>query len=88
MTVQVLLPQALISLFPGCPAVLIVNACTVSDAINAVDARWPGVRHRLCDETPAIRRHINVFIGDERASLDTVIPAGSEVVVMTAISGG
>ena len=37
-------------------------------AIDALDARWPGMRDRLCDSTPAIRRHINVFVDGERAT--------------------
>jgi sulfur-carrier protein len=88
MTVRVFLPQALISLFPGCPSAPVVEGGTVSDAIDALNVRWPGLRHRLCDETPAIRRHINIFVGGERAGLDTIVPAGAEMVVMTAISGG
>lgn len=88
MTVRVLLPQALLSLFPGCPSLAIVDASTVDDVIDALNDRWPGLRQRLCDETPAIRRHINIFVSGERASLDTIVPAGAEMVVMTAISGG
>ena len=35
-----------------------------------------------------MRRHINVFVDGERATLATPIPRGAEVVVMTAMSGG
>ena len=88
MTVRVILPQALLSLFPGCPSAPIVDATTVADAIDALNLRWPGLRDRLCDETPAIRRHINIFVAGERASLDTRLASDAEMVVMTAISGG
>lgn len=88
MIVRVLLPQALLSLFPGCPSSARVDASTVSEAIDTLDNCWPGLRHRLCDETPAIRRHINIFVAGERASLETRLPADTEMVVMTAISGG
>ena len=53
-----------------------------------MDARWPGMRDRLCDSTPRVRRHINIFIDGERATLETRIAPGAEVFVMTAISGG
>ena len=46
------------------------------------------MRDRLCDSTPAVRRHINVFIDGERARLDTRIEPGTEVFILTAISGG
>jgi molybdopterin converting factor small subunit len=46
------------------------------------------MRDRLCDSRPAIRRHINVFVGGERSTLDTPLEPGAEVIVITAISGG
>jgi molybdopterin synthase sulfur carrier subunit len=56
--------------------------------IDALDRRWPGMRDRLCDSTPRIRRHINVFVAGERANLETRLAPGTEVIIMTAISGG
>lgn len=84
----VLLPQALIRLFPGSVGYVEVEGETVAEVIDALDARWPGMRDRLCDSTPAIRRHINVFVGGEKAGLATVLPPGGEVVIMTSIGGG
>jgi hypothetical protein len=46
------------------------------------------MRDRLCDATPALRRHINIFVEGRRARLDTRLPPGEEVVILTAISGG
>ncbi len=86
--VTIVLPPALLALFPGCPNAPIVTAQTVSHAIDALDARWPGLRQRICDETPAIRRHIHIFVAGERAALHTPLPPGTEMVVVTAISGG
>ncbi|MBX9699696.1 MAG: MoaD/ThiS family protein [Acetobacteraceae bacterium] len=86
---QVLLPEALARLFPGAPRrVDLPDVPTVRDAIAALDARWPGMRDRLCDGRPALRRHINVFVAGEKAALDTALPPGAEMIVMTAISGG
>jgi molybdopterin converting factor small subunit len=86
--VTVLLPDALVRLFPGAPRRMEVAAGTVAEAIAALDQRWPGMADRLCDTRPAIRRHLNVFVDGQRARLDTAIPAGGEMLVMTAISGG
>ncbi|MEA2742004.1 MAG: sulfur-carrier protein, partial [Acetobacteraceae bacterium] len=30
--------------------------------IEALNARWPGMQDRLCDSTPRVRRHINIFV--------------------------
>ncbi|WP_316979063.1 MoaD/ThiS family protein [Shumkonia mesophila] len=86
--VIVRLPDALLALFPGAPRRLEIAAATVGEAIEGLDRRWPGMRDRLCDSTPAIRRHINVFVEGERATLETRIQPGAEVFVLTAISGG
>ena len=86
--VVVTLPAALLNLFPGAVPRVEVTAGTVAEAIEALNARWPGMRDRLCDSTPRIRRHINVFVDDERAALDTTLRAGADVFIATAISGG
>jgi len=85
---MVVLPTALLRLFPGCEREPILSAITVAEMIDALDARWPGMRDRLCDSTPRIRRHINIFVDGERATLDTRLGPDAEVFVMTAISGG
>jgi len=86
--IAVTLPAALVRLFPGCQRRVELSAATVAEAFDALEARWPGLRDRLCDSRPAIRRHINVFVDGERATLATRLRAGAELLVMTAISGG
>ncbi len=86
--VLVTLPAILVRLFPGCARQVELRAATVGEAIDALDRRWPGMRDRLCDSTPRIRRHINVFVAGERAVLETRLPPGVEMLVMTAVSGG
>jgi len=86
--VTVTLAGALTYLFPGAPRQIAVPAATVSEMIDALDAGWPGMRDRIVDSTPAIRRHMNVFVGGRRARLDTPLMPGAAVFVLTAISGG
>jgi sulfur-carrier protein len=86
--VRVLLPPALLRLFPAAPAELTVTASTVADLVAALDASWPGMGDRLRDSSPAVRRHINIFVEGERATLRTRLHQGAEVFIMTAISGG
>ncbi len=87
-TVTVWLPAALVALFPGAPRQVEMEADTVDDVMRGLNARWPGMRDRLCDSRPRIRRHINVFVDGERATLQTRLPPGTDVTVLTAISGG
>ncbi len=84
------LPRSLVTLFADPPPRLIeIEATTLAELIERLDARWPGMRDRLCEPGPSIREHINVFIDGERerdlgARLD-----GSVVVhVIPAVAGG
>ena len=86
--VVVRLPGVLVDLFPGSRRRVEIDAATVAEMVDALDRLWPGMRDRICDTRPAIRRHMNVFVDGERATLETPIPARSEVFVLTAISGG
>ena len=86
--VKVRLPAHLARLFPDGATYVEIEAATVREMMDALEARWPGMRDRLCDERPAVRRHINVFVEGRRARLDTPLPPGADVFVLTAISGG
>lgn len=86
--VSVTLAGALTYLFPGAPRRLSVRAASVRAMVDALDSDWPGMGDRIVDSTPAIRRHMNVFVDGERAVLDTPLRPGAEVFVLTAISGG
>ena len=82
------LPMTLLPLFPGLERRVDVEATTVDGAIDELDARWPGLRDRLCEPGPAIRPHIHVYINVERAELDAPLDSGARVDVIAAISGG
>jgi molybdopterin converting factor small subunit len=86
--VLVRLPTALTILFPGAPPRVELRAATVGEAIDGLNARWPGMGDRIRDTRPAIRRHINVFVDGRKATLETALAPGTEVFVLTAISGG
>jgi sulfur-carrier protein len=82
------LPATLPPLFDELPRRLDVDAATVDEAIDRLEERWPGLRDRLCEPGPALRRHINVYVDRERAGLETPLAAESRVDVIAAISGG
>jgi molybdopterin synthase sulfur carrier subunit len=86
--VTVHLPAVLIRLFPAAERDVGLNAATVDELVDGLDARWPGMRDCICDSTPAIRRHINVFVDGRRTVLDDLVAPGAEVYIFTAMSGG
>ena len=84
---QLHLPGTLPSLFVGLPRHLDVDAPTVDAALDELESRWPGLRDRLCDGD-GVRRHIHVYVDQERARLDTPLEPRSRIDVIAAISGG
>ncbi|HUJ54524.1 MAG TPA: MoaD/ThiS family protein [Gaiellaceae bacterium] len=85
---EVVLPGTLPSLFAGLPRRVEVEASTVLEAIDSLEARWPGLRDRLVEEGPALRPHIHVYVDRERGGLETPVAPGSRLDVIAAISGG
>lgn len=65
---------------------------TVGAVLDAVAAAHPAVGRRVRDETGAVRRHVNVFVGADNVrrldDVDTVVPEGVELTLLPAVSGG
>jgi molybdopterin synthase sulfur carrier subunit len=65
-----------------------VEGATVLELVRALEAAHAELRGWILDERGMIRRHINVFVGGERAGEQTVVRAGDRVEVLPAITGG
>jgi sulfur-carrier protein len=85
---EVNLPGTLAPLFAGLPRRLDLEAATVGEVIDQLEGQWPGLRDRLCESGPELRRHIHVYVDRERATLATPVEPRSRVDVVAAISGG
>ena len=92
--VDVHLPATLPPLFEGLPRRLDVEAASVGEALERLDARWPGLRDRMCEPSgdgagaSALRPHVRAFVDGERAELDTPLANGARLDLIAAISGG
>ena len=82
------LPTTLTPLFADLPRRIEVEATTVGEALDSLERQWPGLRDRLCEPGPALRRHIHVYVDRERGTLETPLEPRSRVDVIAAISGG
>jgi molybdopterin converting factor small subunit len=65
---------------------------TVRDLLDHLANTHPDLECRLRDEQRRLRRHVNLFLGDDNvrdlSEQDTPLVAGVEVAVMPAVSGG
>lgn len=65
---------------------------TVRGALEALRRLHPGVLDRVLTEQGEVRRHVNVFVGDENirhtGGLDTPVADGAEIAIVPAVSGG
>ena len=89
--VQVRIPTPLRKYTGGAEAVQ-AEGTTVAGLVADLDKRHPGIRERICDESGAVRRFVNIFVNGEDirflSNLDTAVKAGDEVSVVPAIAGG
>jgi hypothetical protein len=61
---------------------------TLGAAVDALDARFPGLRFRIVDEQHAVRPHIKMFVdGALVRDLAAPIPAARELMIVGALSG-
>ena len=91
MAVQIRIPNPLRSLTNGAEVVE-VEASTIGGAIEALQARFPGIKERLVDEAGEVRRFVNVYINEEDIRFlqnqDSPLKDGDEVSIIPAIAGG
>jgi molybdopterin synthase sulfur carrier subunit len=71
---------------------LTLSAPTVRAALETIEQRHPALYRSICDETGAVRRHVNLFVDTinvrDREGLDTALQPGDVVTVLPAVSGG
>jgi molybdopterin converting factor small subunit len=62
---------------------------TVSDVLDDLDRRFPGIRFRMVDEQGRVRQHMKLWVGQDAVTdLSTPVSASDEVTIMQALSGG
>lgn len=91
MAIMVRIPSPLRKLTGGQSEVE-AKADSIGDLISALDASYPGMKERLCDETGTVRRFVNIYVNDEDIRFlthqDTPLKDGDQVSIVPAIAGG
>ncbi len=91
MSVIVRIPTPLRGLTGGASEVS-VDAPDVEGVIKALDTAYAGLGARVLDETGALRRFVNVYVGEDDvrflSGLATPVPDGATVSIIPAVAGG
>jgi sulfur-carrier protein len=71
---------------------LILSAPSVRAILDELERRHPSLYRGICDDTGAVRRHVNLFVNKDhirdRNGLDTALVPGDEIIILPAVSGG
>jgi molybdopterin converting factor small subunit len=78
--------------YAGGAAELSLPATSVRAALLQLERHHPSLYRSVCDETGALRRHVNLFVNlanvRDRHGLDTALAPGDIVTILPAVSGG
>ena len=68
------------------------TAASITDMIGSLDAAYPGLKNRLCDDNGDLRRFVNIYVNEEDIRFlngkETSLKDGDEVSIVPAIAGG
>ncbi|MEL6353205.1 MAG: MoaD/ThiS family protein [Cyanobacteria bacterium J06627_28] len=91
MSVKVLIPTPL-QKFTNDEATVECDGKNISDLMEQLEAKFPGIKKRLCDDSGALRRFVNFYVNSEDIRFldnsDTVLNDGDEVSIVPAVAGG
>lgn len=73
-------------------AQLSIAAPTVRAALEDLERNQFALYRNLCDETGALRKHLNVFVNSDNVrdldGVDTTLTPGDVLTILPAVSGG
>jgi molybdopterin synthase sulfur carrier subunit len=91
MTITIHLPAVLRPCCNGASE-LSLSAPSVRAALEQIERSHPLLYRSICDETGAVRRHVNLFVNTshvrDREGLDTALVSGDVLTILPAVSGG
>ena len=91
MTITIHIPGVLRNRCEGASE-LSLSASTIRAALEWIERSHPALHRSICDETGAVRRHVNLFVNTshvrEREGLDTALAPGDVITILPAVSGG
>ena len=91
MSVSVRIPTILRT-YTGGESEVKAEGATLAEVLDDLDDRYSGIKGRVLDESGALRRFVNVYVGNDDVrfldDLATPPPDGTQVSVIPAVAGG
>ncbi len=91
MSVKVRIPSPLRALTGG-QGTVELDAANLVECLDNLDAQFPGIKARLCDEEGKVQQFVNVYINGEDIrflqEMASTLKAGDEVSIVPAMAGG
>jgi len=89
---QVKFTRHLFRYFPNLQNNTQIGGKTVADVITNLDAQYPGLAAYVIDERGVLRKHVNIFLGDDlihdRKTLSDPVQENEQIYIFQALSGG
>jgi len=64
----------------------------LSEILDSLEGNHPGIRGRILDDSGALRRFVNVYVGDDDVrfigGLEAEVSDGSRISIIPAVAGG
>ncbi|GAA2112231.1 MoaD/ThiS family protein [Microlunatus panaciterrae] len=68
------------------------DGSTLGEVLESLEANHPGIRSRVLDDAGALRRFVNVYVGDEDVrfvgGLEAPVSDGAKISIIPAVAGG
>lgn len=69
-----------------------IEGNSIREIMQQLEKRYPGIQDYLLEEDGSLRKHVNIFLGndmiEDRHGLSDVVETNHEILVFQALSGG
>ena len=91
MTAHVRIPTILRTYTDG-ESEVSADGANLAEVLDDLDQRYAGIKGRILDDQGALRRFVNVYVGNDDVrfldNLGTPTPDGTQISVIPAVAGG
>ena len=91
MTASVRIPTILRS-YTGGVSEVPAEGGTLAEVLDSLESSHPGIRARVLDDAGALRRFVNVYVGDDDVrfigGLEAAVADGAKISIIPAVAGG